>query len=180
VGKVSIVHWAQSFKEKIMKLKTGITVAIATFLMGYHLVAAAAVESKFKLAVVKDAPGASELKAGDVSTSLYFAQKSSKSDPYEQAMTLCVAKLTLGALDDAKSACTEAVNFDYSISSNDRKKAQLKAFAYNNRAIVHYMASDVNAAMADFNQAIKLADESSIKANFNRFIYEVATSAMMK
>jgi hypothetical protein len=162
------------------KLKTGITVAIATFLMGYHLVAAASVESKFKLAVVKDAPGASELKAGDVKTSLNFAQKSGISDPYEQAMTLCVAKLTLGALDDAKAACTEAVNFDYSVSSNNRKKAQLKAFAYNNRAIVNYLANDVNAAMSDFNRAITLADESSIKANFNRFIYEIATSTLMK
>ena len=127
----------------------------------------------FKIAIVDGAIGSKDIHAGNYVDSIdkikqlaiTTDERSVAKTMFEKSMNLCVANIKLEQFAEAKLACSEAIEvIDGKIKKSSHSR-YLTAIAYSNRAIVNHYLGDKAAAFADLNVALKIDDNSVIKAN---------------
>jgi len=142
---------------------------LITCTLSYHANATMDESSRFKVAVIKNAPGSKLMTEGkfERSTEQLLASISKEPISFEQALGLCVAQLKLGELSLAEAACTQAIEHHKTVIGRIRQSNLLKAYAFNNRAIVRYINHDITGAQHDFSAALQLTKNDVILANLN-------------
>ncbi|WP_286234894.1 hypothetical protein [Thalassotalea sediminis] len=126
--------------------------------------------SKFKVAVIKNTAGSSELVNGNYTSGLNklkHAQKSSHH--FEIDMGLCAANLKRYKFDQAEEACSKAINNIDTHAARSREGKFIKALALSNRGIVRYLQNNNFGALDDFTSALLLSDSRVIKDNLAYF-----------
>ena len=135
-------------------------------------VGAAGQLDNYKLVVIKNALASGSIIGGDYDKSITQLTQTIQQSPdeqYESSMSLCAAKIMIGALPAAITACDNAVSLIGQTRQYQTIKDKYKALALNNRAIVKHLNNDSNGAYQDFNQAISLVNEPLIVDNFQWF-----------
>ncbi|MCL1142118.1 hypothetical protein [Shewanella gaetbuli] len=151
--------------------KSNLSKLIATSLLALTATSASAdvIEtSPYKMVVIENTPGVDALQSGNVSEGVAITRAASKHeiDSYTRNLNLCVGYTRLSKLDEAKKACTDAVKTArYAIAAPD---VDLKAYAYNNRAVMKLLANDNLGALEDFRKAAKVSDEAIYSDNLSR------------
>lgn len=126
--------------------------------------------SEFKLAVIKNGVGSTDIIKGEFKQSIKLIQnENDKANTFENAMGLCVAHLKITSLIKADNACTNAIKILDSTEQSNRQAQYLKALALSNRAIVRYIDGKIIDSHKDFVNALGLSERDIIKNNFNVF-----------
>lgn len=127
----------------------------------------------FKLAIIEGTSAAKTILSGDYHQSIekLAATQTPVSDaqPFEAAMSWCVAKIKLNQLQQAQLWCDKAVALIENSQDYRTKMAQFKSLALNNRAIVKYLQDDNAGAYQDFNSALSLHQSRMVKSNQAQF-----------
>lgn len=133
-----------------------------------NVYADAASSAKYKMVVIENTPGVDALQSGDVSKGMALTRAASKYelDTYTRSLNLCVGYTRLSELEKVKKACTDAVNA--ARYTNAPTEVDLKAYAYNNRAIAKLMANDKIGALEDFKKAAAAGKHEIYIDNLNR------------
>lgn len=120
-----------------------------------------------KVAIIRGTVGSSDIITGDYQSGLNKLTHSNTdtTSGYDKSMGLCVANIKLNELESAHQACTDAIEEVDTIIGRSRQKHFLKALAYSNRAIVHYLSKDNHGALKDFTNALFVDDNDIVKAN---------------
>lgn len=124
--------------------------------------------SEFKLAVIKNGVGSTDIIKGEFKQSIKLI-KNDKANTFENAMGLCVAHLKITSLIKADNACTNAIKILDRTEQPNRQAQYLKALALSNRAIVRYIDGKIIDSHKDFVNALGLSERDIIKNNFNVF-----------
>jgi hypothetical protein len=126
----------------------------------------------FKIAVIKGSVGTDDIISGDYLSGINSINSEEKSSStFEKSMGLCAANLKINHLEEAESACTDAIEAIQLVtgfnkhSEDNRHYKYLKSLAYSNRGIVRYQANNPLSAIEDFNTASKLSNRMYIKDN---------------
>jgi hypothetical protein len=133
---------------------------IITTLVLCSSVTAVADETKFKIAVVKNAIG----------------NKNSNVIAFNKNMDSCVALTQAKKVDKSELACTAAINSIKSIKTNNKKAKYLESLSYSNRGISRYMNDDLVGATDDFIAAFFI-DSNSVTQNNLKLIQSALSVA---
>lgn len=133
--------------------------------------AAYADDSSFKVAIIKDAAGSSEIIQGNFKKSLNKMTQTPSTliEKFEQAMGLCVANIKLSQLDAAETNCSTAVEASLALKSSDSSRNKYTALAYNNRAISRALSADTLGALDDFTSAVLINQSKLVNNNLSHF-----------
>jgi hypothetical protein len=161
-----------------MKLLTALSLA-TTILFTSHVTATNL--SEFKLAVIKNGVGTTDIIKGEFKQSIKSIQNEhNNTHQYELAMGLCVAHLKSTSLIKADSACTKAIDTLDAIKQPDQHTQYLKALAFSNRAIVKYIDGKIVDSHKDFISALNLSDRDIITSNFSVFKDKLIQTSLNK
>ena len=115
--------------------------------------------SGFVLSVDTDGPGAASLVRGDYDAAIKSALRATRlSDERSAYLTLCAAYIGKAALAEAREACNAAVDAAQAPMTTARvpyghRDRDGLAKAYSNRAILHTLTGEVEAAREDIELA---------------------------
>lgn len=127
-------------------------------------------QTHFTVAIIKNAQGSKELMAGQHRSGLQKLQQQSLIKvSFEQAMGVCVAQLKQDEFTSAEASCSAAIALSQRELGNSQHAKLLKAYAYNNRAIVRHYLQDTLGALQDFTSAYLLNNNQTIYNNLSRF-----------
>lgn len=155
-----------------MKMKksmlTSTLLATLLFSTSYSTLAS---DSIFQVAVVKGAVGTIDLTEGKVESGIKKLTSSEKTqDFYANKMNLCVAYLqsALSHSNKSESACTDAINTLESVKRQSNKVKYLTALNYSNRGVARYRQNQLDAALSDFELAVKIDDNEITVKNLQK------------
>ncbi|WP_286269775.1 tetratricopeptide repeat protein [Thalassotalea hakodatensis] len=121
---------------------------------------------KFKIAVIKDTTGSSELMQGDYTSGMHKLTSAKESSTgFDIDMGLCAANLKHLKFEQAEEACSDAIEGIDAHAARSREGKFIKALALSNRGIVRYLQDDSYGALEDFSSALLLSDSKVIKDN---------------
>ncbi|MFT6586352.1 MAG: hypothetical protein ACJAUY_000380 [Cognaticolwellia sp.] len=127
--------------------------------------------SIFQVAIVKGAIGTTDLAQGKVESGIKKLTASEKSqDFYANKMNLCVAYLQSDFTHSNKSesACTEAISSLESVKRQSNKVRYLTALNYSNRGVARYRKNQLDAALTDFELAVKIDNNEITVSNLRK------------
>lgn len=121
---------------------------------------------KFKIAVIKNTTGSSDLMQGDYRSGMHKLTSAKKtSTGFDIDMGLCAAHLKSHKFDQAEKACSEAIKGIDNHAARSREGKFIKALALSNRGIVRYLQDNSYGALEDLSSALMLSDSKVIKDN---------------
>ena len=123
----------------------------------------------FKVAIIKDAAGTTEIVDGHFAKGIDKLNHASETSAFDVDMGLCVANLKSEKLHAAEKACSNAVSSTEMNVGRSRHGKLLKALAHSNRGIVRYLKNDTVGAYDDFTSALLLVDNKIIADNLTYF-----------
>lgn len=128
-------------------------------------------DSNFKVAIIKDAAGSTDIIKGNFNESLNkMAQTpSTAAEEFELAMGLCVANIKLSQFDAAEKDCSVAISASKTMDTSTNERNKLSALAYNNRAISRALQEDTLGALDDFTSAMLLNQSTLVNNNLTHF-----------
>ena len=128
-----------------------------------------AADAKFKVAVVKGAVGSVDITKGELASGIEkLTTNKSDQDFYASKMSLCVAYLQARYNDKSESTCTAAINSLESLPHANSKVRYLTALNYSNRGVARYRQNQLDAALSDFELAVKIDDNEITVKNLQK------------
>ncbi|MCH9694131.1 MAG: hypothetical protein K0U72_06445 [Gammaproteobacteria bacterium] len=118
-------------------------------------------EDRFVLLVEDAGPGVEQLLRQRPSDAIDFAEAAANSADSRMAHTvLCAALIAQRDLEAAQNACNKAVELakvplTTGMNPHGHSNREALAIAYSNRAVLHHLAGDMNAATADIKHALR-------------------------
>ncbi|MEW6991403.1 hypothetical protein AADZ91_12005 [Colwelliaceae bacterium 6441] len=162
-----------------MKHNSLIRKTITTLLLlGSSSTFAANSATTFKVAVIKNTLGASEIVSGQYEQGIN--EISGKMDNFNHAMNLCVAQIKVAQFEKAENSCSQAIDSLSVNASRGRHGKLLKALAYSNRGIARHINGKNKKAYDDFLMAKSFSNNPLIIDNityFNSSINEATFNA---
>lgn len=156
-----------------------VTATVLTISSAYAASKMEALNNTFKVAIIKDAPGAKEFAAGryqDAIISINAGNKKSTS-AFDRSMGLCVAHMKISEFSTAKENCSDAIAVLSKLNKSNHRAKYLTSIAYSNRAIVNYLNGDNSAAAIDFSQALLFDTNKVVKHNLSLLTNKARVSA---
>lgn len=133
--------------------------------------------ANYKLAVIKETVGSSEIINGKSATGIAALQSAPSTDSaFNISMGLCVGQLKALKFVEAEKSCTKAVNNSEINATRGRHGKLLKAFALSNRAVVRIFKDNNVGAFDDFTSALLLTNNKIISDNLTHFKTTIAKS----
>lgn len=133
----------------------------------------------FTVAIIKHTNGSKELMAGQHQSGLKKLQEPLLPINFERAMGVCVAQLKQDKFEQAEASCSRAIQLSHQELDNSGHANLLKAFAFNNRAIVRHYLQDKMGALDDFTSAYLLTNNQTIYKNLRHFKDSIANQSEM-
>jgi len=153
-----------------MKLNKSLTLICFASLIFCTLTAnASSPANGFKVALVKDAIGSEHIISGKYNTGIDELNLTNNKDDFDKQMGLCVAHIKTLKLEAAEKSCSSAIKTISSNAARSRHDKLLKALAYSNRGVVHYLDNKTNKAYQDFVKASKLTTSNIVNENLAYF-----------
>lgn len=156
-------------------------ILITSLALSSSLVQAA---SSYKMAVVSDGTGSSAIKQGEYKQGISAISKAGKyKDVYQQltdAMNLCVAHVNLRQIEEAESACEQAVLLTKQTSSDTKQLQNIASLALNNRAILKIKRQNYQAALSDLLAAMAVNNNQVAQANLIKLIQKQSEKVQFK
>lgn len=141
---------------KARSVKLGGTLALMLMASGSFL--ASASTNGYKMVLIEDTPGAAALQAGQFDQGINETLNSSAEvDNFSRQMSLCVGFTKSGQLQQAATACDNAVTAAqqfHHVSSSEKR--EMRAYALTNRGVLQLLQNNNLAALADFKRAAEL------------------------
>ncbi|WDE04202.1 hypothetical protein SG34_023105 [Thalassomonas viridans] len=167
---------------RIMAATTALSLLPAT--QAFAKTPAANEVAGFKIAVINGSAGSANIISGDyqkgleeISTS--YSGKTDISYAWEYEFGLCAANLKMEQLEKAESACSRAITTMPRQMKRTRQGRYLHSVALSNRGIVRYISADVAGALADFNSAMAINENSIVKQNLSLLTNTLLTNTLL-
>ncbi len=148
---------------KARSVKLGSSLALVLMAAGSFL--ASANTNGYKMVLIEDAPGVSALQAGQFEQGISetLSTNTAAVDNFSRQMSLCVGFTKSGQLEQAATACDNAVaavqQLPY-ISSSEKR--EMRGYALTNRGVLRLLQNNNLAALADFQRAAELNRSSNV------------------
>jgi len=169
---------------KTLFIKVAAATTVLTVLLATSAFANAYVSDElagFKIAVINGSAGSAEIVSGDYPKGLKtigdsYSPKANTSYAWEYEFGLCAANLKMKKLAKAEHACSRAITTMPRQIKHTRQGKYLHAIALSNRGIVRYIANDIRGALADFNRAQAIDNNSIVTQNLTQLTTSLAIS----
>ncbi|WDE13030.1 hypothetical protein [Thalassomonas haliotis] len=124
----------------------------------------------FKIAVINNSSGSDDILSGKYQEGLeqiteHYRPNTGISYAWEYELGICAANLKMKQLTKAEAACSRAITTMPRQMKRSRQGRYLHSIALSNRAIVRYLSADIAGALADFNKAMTINQNSIVKQN---------------
>lgn len=144
--------------------------ALATLMLVPFVMAAPASAdeptSDFVLSIVYDRAYGDLVQRGDYERAIRRANSIDARFPYPAHTNICVSHVMLGQFDKAAGHCNQSVELAEKAAQTGRRKDRDYlgewSMALTNRGVMHALAGNIEAAEADFREALKLDADTAV------------------